>query len=61
MDNEKLVKMISAILHNQQQINEEIKRLLLLKPMSNSDLEILERQLKVNNGHLSILKDYIQY
>lgn len=57
MDNEKLIEMIYSILKNQQEINEEIKRLLLIKPMSNSDVETLTRQLKVNSSHISVLKD----
>lgn len=57
MNNEKLIEMIYTILKNQQEINEEIKRLLLIKPMSNSDVETLTRQLKVNSSHISVLKD----
>ncbi|MDY3547054.1 hypothetical protein D1Z97_03815 [Riemerella anatipestifer] len=56
---DELLRMISAVLHQNQAINMEVKKLLLQKPMHDSDMKELKKLLKENQNTLSILRDRI--
>ncbi|SIS30108.1 hypothetical protein SAMN05421639_101714 [Chryseobacterium shigense] len=56
---DELLRLISAVLNQNQAINEEVKKLLLTRPMHSSHLAELTRLLKENENILSLLRDRI--
>lgn len=58
---DELLRLISTVLNQNHAINQEVKKLLLIKPMDESQLAELTKLLKENENTLSLLRDRIPF